>query len=887
MEIEAKFEIADLDALQRLRRVVRLGPFVPGETWVREITDVYLDTEDRALLQSGYACRIRKQAGGRLLAIKGLGGAESAIHTRFESEEMLPAEATESPETWPEGQGRTLVVNLTGKGPLTELFVVKQVRYVRPLHLGDRLIAELSLDQVSIRAGDQRRSYLCLEAELAGQGEIGDLQNLAKHLVDTWGLEPEPRSKFELGLALLDLDTQTESVRVEAARLPGRDDQEGGSISPQELAQDSPGVPERLTVQECEQLAHIAQEASNERDRRYAALILGWGDCHPVRELGEEIGFSQSWSYELITRFQKEGLAMFSFKPVDESQPEVVDAGSAAPPAVLEVSESQERVEATLDGAESTTVTKLCEQFQVDMAHARYVKETALLLFDRTESVHHLDTERRPLLAVMAMLHNVGLEVDPDGHHIRGRDIVLENRLEGLSEMEQQMLAAGVFLHRKRIRRRKLETGIVASLPLGLRHDALVLAALVRMADGLDYAQSQSTVIEDVQVHSVAVQVMATGPTVEIDVAQAQAKADLWEALYGDRPFFFAVHGQTVSSVEMGAMIGTEDRPAVTAEIALDEPVALKSPGVGPDDPMSEAGRKVLAFHFAQMLDCEPGTRAGTDIEQLHDMRVATRRMRSAFRVFAPYYKARTIQPYVVGLRRTARALGPVRDLDVFMQKAERYLEGLGPEQSGDLDVLLADWRKQREQARLTMIEVLDGNKYRDFVDAFRLFLATSGTGALQNTRIPPRPTLVCHVAPHLIYGRWASVQAFGSLLDGAPIVVLHALRIECKRLRYTLEFFSEVLGPEARDVIQAVVQLQDHLGDLNDADVANAMLSDFLFAPRPDGEGARLIAPGVVAYLAVKQRELQMLVNTFPQAWQAFSQPELRQALAKAVAIL
>ena len=185
------------------------------------------------------------------------------------------------------------------------------------------------------------------------------------------------------------------------------------------------------------------------------------------------------------------------------------------------------------------------------------------------------------------------------------------------------------------------------------------------------------------------------------------------------------------------------------------------------------------------------------------------------------------------------------------------------------------------------MVQVLDSGKYRDFVEAFRLFLETPGMGARQSAKIPPRPTLVRHVAPQLIYGRWASVQAFAPLLEGAPISVLHALRIECKQLRYTIEFFSEVLGPEAREVIGAVVKLQDHLGDLNDADVANAMLSDFLFAPRPGGEGERLIAPGVVAYLALKQRELQTLMATFPQAWQEFNRSELKQALAAAVAIL
>ncbi len=83
------------------------------------------------------------------------------------------------------------------------------------------------------------------------------------------------------------------------------------------------------------------------------------------------------------------------------------------------------------------------------------------------------------------------------------------------------------------------------------------------------------------------------------------------------------------------------------------------------------------------------------------------------------------------------------------------------------------------------------------------------------------------------------------------------------------------------------MVLLQDHLGSLNDADVANAMLSDFLFASRKSKEPERVIAPGVVSYLAAKQRELQTLVATFPQVWEQFNRPEVRRWLADAVAVL
>ena len=175
-------------------------------------------------------------------------------------------------------------------------------------------------------------------------------------------------------------------------------------------------------------------------------------------------------------------------------------------------------------------------------------------------------------------------------------------------------------------------------------------------------------------------------------------------------------------------------------------------------------------------------------------------------------------------------------------------------------------------------------------MDAFELFLNTGGAGARGSGGIPPRPTLVRHVAPQLIYGRWASVQAFAPLLDGAPISVLHALRIECKRLRYTLEFFRELLGPEAEDVIVEVVTLQDHLGNLNDADVAISAISGFLF-PLHRGTTAssedRIIAPGVVSYLAAKQRELQEAVAEFPVTWTNFCRAEVREWLASAVAAI
>lgn len=148
----------------------------------------------------------------------------------------------------------------------------------------------------------------------------------------------------------------------------------------------------------------------------------------------------------------------------------------------------------------------------------------------------------------------------------------------------------------------------------------------------------------------------------------------------------------------------------------------------------------------------------------------------------------------------------------------------------------------------------------------------------------PPKPDQVRHVAPRLIYQRWERMRAFEPILATASPATLHALRIEGKRLRYTLEFFSEVLGQDAKPMIEQMVQLQDYLGALHDADIANYVLHDFLFPAQGD---LPVIAPGVAAYMACKQRELQTLLAGFPQVWEAFNRLEARQWLANAIAAL
>jgi len=329
-------------------------------------------------------------------------------------------------------------------------------------------------------------------------------------------------------------------------------------------------------------------------------------------------------------------------------------------------------------------------------------------------------------------------------------------------------------------------------------------------------------------------------------------------------------------------------------------PKLPKEPGLDADDTMAEAARKTFYYHFLRMLHHEPGTRQGEDIEELHDMRVATRRMRAAFRVFGDYLDMGKMKAFLKGLRRTGRTLGAVRDLDVFWQKTQQYLETLPPERQNDLEPLRAVWETERERAREKMNAYLDSERYVQFKERFSEFLQTPDAGALPpfSKKGEPIPNRLRHVVPVLVYQRLVAVRAYDEWVTGedVPLGRLHQLRIASKGLRYTLEYFQEVLGPEAKDAIQEIKGLQDHLGDLQDAVVASNLLRDFMtwgtwghaqteeVVPPP---AEPIVAPGVAAYLAARQIELQHLVDTFPQAWAQIQNPDFGRLVAAALMTL
>jgi len=327
---------------------------------------------------------------------------------------------------------------------------------------------------------------------------------------------------------------------------------------------------------------------------------------------------------------------------------------------------------------------------------------------------------------------------------------------------------------------------------------------------------------------------------------------------------------------------------------AAHAPEQKKRPDILRSDTMTEAAAKTLRFHLDKMLEHEDGTRLGEDPEELHDMRVSTRRMRMALRVFADYLDRDTLQPVLRGLRRTGRTLGNVRDLDVFNEKTQVYLDGLPDERAGDLDGLLDAWKRERDKQREALVEYLDGKRYRRFVERTQELLDGPAEALAPRDVLAPRPQRVAQVLPGVLYKDMAVVWAFEGQLGGleTPLPRFHALRKSCKGLRYTLEFFEDVLGSGARPLIKRVKGLQDHLGDLQDAVVTSGVLRDYITwgtwrheSHELPGPLEVIVAPGAARYLVARQEEMERLVLTFPEVWPTVAGSEFSRDLAAVIA--
>jgi triphosphatase len=233
---------------------------------------------------------------------------------------------------------------------------------------------------------------------------------------------------------------------------------------------------------------------------------------------------------------------------------------------------------------------------------------------------------------------------------------------------------------------------------------------------------------------------------------------------------------------------------------------------IEPGNTVGQVGLALLRRHFATMLAKEPGTRIGDDIEELHDMRVASRRLRAALALFGEFLPAEAarLRPELAWVGQT---IGTVRDLDVQLEQLGEWAAALSEVDREPLDHLRSLLAEERTGARARMLEALDSPRYERFVRRF---------GAMLRSRAGTRTPSALAVAPDLVERRRRALRkAWRPIGDDAQPSAYHRLRIAGKRFRYALEFVSDVYPGETKRVVTRTVALQDVLGAYQDADVA------------------------------------------------------------------
>ena len=290
-------------------------------------------------------------------------------------------------------------------------------------------------------------------------------------------------------------------------------------------------------------------------------------------------------------------------------------------------------------------------------------------------------------------------------------------------------------------------------------------------------------------------------------------------------------------------------------------------PDLGPTDydhasSLFEVARAALRRQLAACLAEEPGARLGDEIEALHRMRVAIRRMRAVIRSFAEALPAE-----LLALRDEWRwvgdALGEVRDLDVQIEALDESDTALAP--------LREQLQAARRDARAELLAALNSPRYAALIEG----TAEALRGAATSTNAGRRPA---HLAvPGLLRRARRRLRRTVRRLGGdAPASEYHRARIRAKRVRYATECVADLYGEPARDLIGALKEVQDVLGRSQDASIAIARLQGIACADRDTPSGT-LFAMGRLAerearVLATRDEAFHVAWARFRKCWKRFS---------------
>jgi CHAD domain-containing protein len=240
----------------------------------------------------------------------------------------------------------------------------------------------------------------------------------------------------------------------------------------------------------------------------------------------------------------------------------------------------------------------------------------------------------------------------------------------------------------------------------------------------------------------------------------------------------------------------------------------------------NEAVRVILLQLLATLRANIDGVLNDLDVEFLHDMRVATRRTRSALTQIKGVLPQEGLDVFAPEFKWLGNLTGPCRDFDVYLVELKDHRRHLGSAGS-HLDPLQRMLEGERKQAHRQVCSGLRSSRFQRLVDGWGEFL----TAPPRSDPEPPNARRsVARLADERILKAYNRIVRRGSkLTDDPPAETMHRIRIDAKKLRYLLEFFAS-LYPKMKidDLVRELKRFQDILGGFNDMQVQRVRLAEF-----------------------------------------------------------
>ena len=295
------------------------------------------------------------------------------------------------------------------------------------------------------------------------------------------------------------------------------------------------------------------------------------------------------------------------------------------------------------------------------------------------------------------------------------------------------------------------------------------------------------------------------------------------------------------------------------------------------ESPIHESTQRLLQFTLSLLQKNEQGIKNNIDTEFLHDYRVAIRRARSILKQLKGVYDQQETAFYLTAFKELGKKTNQLRDSDVYLLHECTYYNYLPPFLQFSLKPFFIDIAASRKKLQKQFSSYLASSDYQLFLQKWHKFVHRDSP---PDSLLAPNASLSTReVAEGSIKKAWKKVIRHGRHISSETTdTELHALRIDCKKLRYLLEFFSSIFPPKnIVPVIRKMKELQENLGDFVDFSVQLQFLYDRLTA-MPVGEKERLCAASMGGLMATLFHEQEKARRKFHKTFRTFDNDETAQ---------